>query len=192
MVRASRRTRKLREVFRTFFHQLKHLSFIRLKLHINAVHEVTGKNRVAIFLDMVWCEVRYGIGYLDYHVFGFAERHGAVRKTYMTAVHNQALTRQMNDPAYFYQLNDKIEFDTIFADLLKRRFLDLRKTDAAGLRDFCAGTEAIFCKPAGLCAAAKAFSVLSRRISEITMPCMTAWSKTVNYLLKSRFASTLI
>ena len=57
----------------------------------------------------------------------------------------------MNDPAYFYQLNDKIEFDTIFADLLKRRFLDLRKTDAVGLREFCAGTEAIFCKPAGLC-----------------------------------------
>ena len=116
----------------TFFRQLKHLSFARLKLHINAVHEETGKNRLAIFCDMVWCEVRYGIGYLDYHVFGFANRRGAVRKTYMTAVQNQALTRQMNDPAYFYQLNDKIEFDTIFSDLLKRRFLDLRKTDAAG------------------------------------------------------------
>lgn len=135
----------------TFFRQLKHLSFARMKLHINAVHEETGKNRLAIFCDMVWCEVRYGIGYLDYHVFGFANRRGAVRKTYMTAVQNQALTRQMNDPAYFYQLNDKIEFDTIFSDLLKRRFLDLRKTDAAGLREFCAGTEAIFCKPAGLC-----------------------------------------
>ena len=135
----------------TFFRQLKHLSFARMKLHINAVHEETGKKRLAIFCDMVWCEVRYGIGYLDYHVFGFANRRGAVRKTYMTAVQNQALTRQMNDPAYFYQLNDKIEFDTIFSDLLKRRFLDLCKTDAAGLREFCAGTEAIFCKPAGLC-----------------------------------------
>ena len=135
----------------TFFRQLKHLSFARMKLHINAVHEESGKSRLVIFCDMVWCEVRYGIGYLDYHVFGFADRHGAVRKTYMTAVQNQALTRQMNDPAYFYQLNDKIEFDTIFSDLLKRRFLDLRKTDAAGLREFCAGTDAIFCKPAGLC-----------------------------------------
>ncbi len=134
----------------TFFRQLKHLSFARMKLHINAVHEETGKNRLCIFCDMVWCEVRYGIGYLDYHVFGFANRRGAVRKTYMTAVQNQALTRQMNDPAYFYQLNDKIEFDTIFSDLLKRRFLDLRKTDAAGLREFGVGPEAIFCKPAGL------------------------------------------
>ena len=92
----------------TFFRQLKHLSFARMKLHINAVHEESGKNRLVIFCDMVWCEVLYGIGYLDYHVFGFADRHGAVRKTYMTAVQNQALTRQMNDPAYFYQLNDKI------------------------------------------------------------------------------------
>ena len=49
----------------TFFRQLKHLSFARLKLHINAVHEETGKNRLVIFCDMVWCEVRYGIGYLD-------------------------------------------------------------------------------------------------------------------------------
>ena len=81
----------------TFFRQLKHLSFTRMKLHINAVHEETGKNRLAIFCDMVWCEVRYGIGYLDYHVFGFANRRGAVRKTYMTAVQNQALTRQMNE-----------------------------------------------------------------------------------------------
>lgn len=125
---------------------------------------------------MVWCEVRYGIGYLDYHVFGFANRRGAVRKTYMTAVQNQALTRQMNDPAYFYQLNDKIEFDTIFSDLLKRRFLDLRKTDAAGLREFCAGTEAIFCKPAGLCGG-EASSVLSQRTSTITTLCMTDWSR---------------
>ena len=57
----------------TFFRQLKHLSLARLKLHVNAVHEETGKNRFLIFCDMVWCEVRYGIGYLDYHVFGFAE-----------------------------------------------------------------------------------------------------------------------
>ena len=120
------------ENLRPFFRQLKHLSFARLKLHINAVHEETGKNRLAIFCDMVWCEVRYGIGYLDYHVFGFANRRGAVRKTYMTAVQNQALTRQMNDPAYFYQLNDKIEFDTIFSDLLKRRFLTcVRRTPRA-------------------------------------------------------------
>ncbi len=48
----------------TFFRQLKHLSFARMKLHINAVHGETGKNRLAIFCDMVWCEVRYGIGYL--------------------------------------------------------------------------------------------------------------------------------
>ena len=66
----------------TFFRQLKHLSFARMKLHINAVHEETGKNRLCIFCDMVWCEVRYGIGYLDYHVFGFANRRGAVRKSF--------------------------------------------------------------------------------------------------------------
>ena len=152
----------------TFFRQLKHLSLARLKLHVNAVHEETGKNRAAIFCDMVWCEVRYGIGYLDYHVFGFADRHGAVRKTYMTAVQNQALTRQMNDPAYFYQLNDKIEFDTIFSDLLKRRFLDLRKTDAAGFRNFCAGTDAIFCKPAGLCGGEGIRRIVTAEIDDYT------------------------
>ena len=37
----------------TFFRQLKHLSFARLKLHINAVHEQTGQNRLVIFCAMV-------------------------------------------------------------------------------------------------------------------------------------------
>ena len=37
----------------TFFRQLKHLSLARLKLHVNAVHEETGKNRFLIFCDMV-------------------------------------------------------------------------------------------------------------------------------------------
>ena len=96
----------------TFFRQLKHLSLARLKLHVNAVHEETGKNRFLIFCDMVWCEVRYGIGYLDYHVFGFAERHGAVRKTYMPAVQTQALTRQRSAPP------GGDEFDSSFAVLL--------------------------------------------------------------------------
>ena len=36
--------------------------------------------------DMVWDVRVLRHQYLDHHVFGFAERHGAVRKTYMTAV----------------------------------------------------------------------------------------------------------
>ena len=43
--------------YNSVFLDVAPISFIRLKLHINAVHEETGKNRIAIFLDMVWCEV---------------------------------------------------------------------------------------------------------------------------------------
>ena len=40
--------------------------------------------RLLILIDMLWCVVRYGIGYLDYKVFGFAFIHGEARKTFMT------------------------------------------------------------------------------------------------------------
>ncbi|MFR0733140.1 MAG: hypothetical protein ACLSHU_02035 [Oscillospiraceae bacterium] len=69
--------------------------------NIQAIHQETGKNRLFLPCDMVWCTLRYGVGYLDYHVFGFARNRGANRKTFMTMNHNVSLARMVNDAAYY-------------------------------------------------------------------------------------------
>ena len=67
-----------------FGRRLKDASLRRMNQNIQAIHQETGKNRLFLLCDMVWCTLRYGVGYLDYHVFGFARNRGANRKTFMT------------------------------------------------------------------------------------------------------------
>mgnify|MGYP000770817060 FL=1 len=71
---------------------------------IRAISRESHRPRLLILIDMLWCVVRYGIGYLDYKVFGFAFIHGEARKTFMTMDDNLALVRAVNDKAYTLSL----------------------------------------------------------------------------------------
>lgn len=134
-----------------FLRQLQHMSFKRWFMHIYRVHRYTGISKAQIMLDMIWCELRYGIGYLDYNVYGFANRRGPVRKTYMTANDNIQLTRSLNKPEYTNIVNDKLNFYSIFKDYIQRDFIDLRQTDPDGLKSFCRDKKAVFSKPLDNC-----------------------------------------
>ena len=50
---------------------LKNASFEKMKKAINDVHERSGKSKISIFFDMLWCAKRYGAGYYDYQIFAF-------------------------------------------------------------------------------------------------------------------------
>ena len=134
-----------------FRQQLNHFDFGVMKMNIDQVHKETKVNKLFIFLDMIQSELKYNIGYSDYHVFGFAKIRGEKRKDYMTSAHNQRLTRELNDSEYYYLLNDKEKFNEIFEKYLGRKYIMLDKTDAQGFKDFCSGLDAIFAKPIGEC-----------------------------------------
>lgn len=129
-----------------FLRRLRTASLRRMGRHLNAIHKETGKNRVFLLCDMLWCTLRYGVGYLEYHVFGFAQNRGANRKTFMTMSHNVALARMVNDASCYPLLNDKFQFLARYQAFLGRRWLDLRQTDAEGLARFCQGCPAVFAK----------------------------------------------
>ena len=93
-----------------FGRRLKSASLRRMGRNIQAIHQETGKNRLFLFCDMIWCTLHYGVGYLDYHVFGFACNRGPNRKTFMTMNHNVALARMVNDAACYPLLQDKFQF----------------------------------------------------------------------------------
>ena len=106
----------------------------------------SGRSRISVLFDMIWCILFRGVGYLDYVVFGFAEIGKEKRDTYMTMSHNQALVHMLNDRDYYYVFDDKLAFNERFAKYLKRGFIDLRKTDAEGLSGFCSGKTSVFAK----------------------------------------------
>lgn len=132
-----------------FGRRLKEASFQRLFRNIGAIHKETGVPSAFIFCDMAWCILRYGVGYLDYHVFGFAKIHGSRRKTFMTMNHNVALARMVNDSSLYPILNDKFLFLEHYGSFMGRDWLDLRTADARALEEFCKAKGVVFAKPSG-------------------------------------------
>lgn len=142
------------------FRRIRRMSFARMHTHIKRIHAETGIASPLIFCDMLWCSVRYGIGYLDYHVFGFARKHGKVRKTYMTEADNLALVRRLNDRAYYGYFSDKTVFLRVFADYINRDWLDLRECDANCFARFCKEKHVLFAKPIDQCGGAGVCKIL--------------------------------
>lgn len=127
--------------------RIKSSSFKRLNQNINAIHSETGKNRIYLFCDIAWCILRYGVGYLDYHVFGFADIHGKKRKTFITMNYNVAITRKLNDPEAYDVLSNKLTFMQKFSDFTGRQWLDIGSASKQQLNDFFKDNKTFFAKP---------------------------------------------
>lgn len=134
---------------KVFLMRLRSGSMKRMLRNVNIIHQETGKPKIFLFLDMVWCILFYGVGYLDYLVFGFANLSRSQRKTFMTMNDNIALVHRLNDPEACKVFDDKLEFNRRFRDYLGRDYLDLRQADAAALADFCRGRDTVFAKNTG-------------------------------------------
>ena len=127
--------------------RVKGASFQRMNQNIHAIHKETGKNRFCIFVDMLWCTAKYGVGYLDYHVFGFANNKGKNRNTFMTMHHNIGLTRLVNDTNQYPIMNNKLLFMQTYKDFIGRDWVDLTESGADGLKTLCQNRATVFAKP---------------------------------------------
>ena len=132
---------------KTFLRRLGGGSFKRMFRQISLIHKETGKNRFFMFFDMIWCIFRYSVGYLDYHVFGFALIKGKKRRTFMTMNDNLKISHALNSKEYFHFFDDKLEFDEKFSEFIGRDFIDVRKAGVEGLKKFCENKSCFFAKP---------------------------------------------
>ena len=126
--------------------RLKGISFEKVGGVINAVHAKTGKNKAAIFADMLWCTAKYGAGYYDYQIFGFAELTAAQRETYVTRLVSKKLNEFLNDAAYTHIFDNKDEFNKKFAKFIRRKWLVLPESSKEQVRDFVQGKDEVFVK----------------------------------------------
>lgn len=131
---------------KTFLRRLRGMNFQKMWLLINTIHQEAHVPRLWVLADMMWCAVVYGIGYLDYRVFGFVYIHGKKRRTFMTMNHNLTLVRHVNDKQYDPIFTDKVEFNKTFAAYIGRSWLDLRESDFEAFEAFVQGKKHIFAK----------------------------------------------
>lgn len=124
----------------------KNASFKKLGEAVNAVHERSGKSKLAILLDMAWCTLRYGSGYYDYEIFAFYNLTAAQRKTYVTRFISKKFNMFMNDVNYCHLFDNKDEFYALFSEFTGRSYLDMSKASKEDLAAFVSGKDQIFCK----------------------------------------------
>lgn len=127
--------------------RIRHINFDRMFDMINRVHQESNRNQLLILLDMIYCALRYNVGYLDYYVFGFVFCNAKERKTFMTMPVNNYLFMKLNDKQGREDFDDKLKFNEIFNDYLGRDWLDLRCAKYEVFESFTKKHSIIFVKP---------------------------------------------
>lgn len=122
-------------------------TYVKMMDCIDKVHKKSGKNKAAVFFDIVQCALRYGAGYYDYLIFEFYNINEKQRKTYMTRMKNRKLISILNDHNYSYIFDQKNVFDKRFKDFLGRQVIDLSDIGYDEFKNFVRDKEYFFAKP---------------------------------------------
>jgi glutathione synthase/RimK-type ligase-like ATP-grasp enzyme len=115
---------------------------------VSKIHAKTGKSRIWLFFDMVRCGIRYGAGYKDYMLCEFYNLTADQRATYVTRGINNQLVRMLNDREYYHCVENKVEFNRLFAEFIHRGWLDMDKTDFDTFSEFMQSRQVVISKPA--------------------------------------------
>lgn len=129
---------------------LRVLSGVRLtclKKSLDKAKERSGKNRVLLFFDILWCALRYGAGHHDYVMFAFYNMDGKHRDTYVTRLRNKKIIVAVNDPQAADDFDEKSRFYQRFSKFLGREFLLPSCMTQEELAAFMENREVLFAKP---------------------------------------------
>lgn len=107
----------------------------------------SGKSRLGVLADMVWCGIRYEAGYSDYALFHMWSMNAAQRATILTRGKNNRYVRALNRAEDMHYFAEKADFLTAFAPYVKRRWLDLRRADAQALSEMARELGEVLVKP---------------------------------------------
>lgn len=135
--------KKLKYIVRCIFS----MDFKKMFGTISGIAKEYHKPWIVIFFDMIWCAFRYGAGYIDYQIFMFAGLNSKQRATFVTRGINNDFIRRLNSREYYAHFSNKIKFNTLFGQYLKREWIYLEDTDWDGLKQFVAGKSTIIVKP---------------------------------------------
>ena len=87
------------------------------------VRQRSGKSRPVLMADMLKCAVKYNAGYIDYKIAEMYRLNDEQRKTVITRGISNDIVRRMNDKAYWHFFDDKTQFNTLFSEYVRRKWL---------------------------------------------------------------------
>lgn len=126
---------------------IRRMNFDKMFAAADKVAQETGKAKVLVLADIVWCGLRYGAGYSDYALFHMYAMNGAQRGSVLTRGKNNRYVHALNDPKDMHYFAQKTDFLKKFDPFVKRKWLDLRVSNAEELRAMTEELGVILVKP---------------------------------------------
>lgn len=135
----------------SIFDRFELASIKRMYDNAKAVHKYSHKPTLFILLDMSKCILKDHVGYMEYNLFHFVNKPQEKRDTYITFEYSQHLFKTLNDSEKIDIFNDKLAFNKVFKEYLKRDFIDPKQEGVEAFKKFCENKKVIFVKPADSC-----------------------------------------
>lgn len=129
------------------FRRICNMNFKNMFQKIDAIHLKTKKNKLFIFIDMVYCGIKYQAGYMDYELFEMYNLNRKQRKTILTRGINNSYIKKFNDQSYTYIFKLKDQTNKVFKDFLNRDWLDFNNCTQKEFKDFITRHKEFMIKP---------------------------------------------
>ena len=103
--------------------RISKMDYKRFFKTINNINKKTGKSRIYLFFDIIYCGLKYQAGYLDYNLFEMYDLNKEQRKTIITRGINNEFVKKYNNPKYTKYFNNKVLFIKKFSKYIGRDWL---------------------------------------------------------------------
>ena len=127
--------------------KVKAIDTEKLNKLASEIGQRNNKSKTYVKIDMIYNFLRYGIGYTDYLKGDYINLTAKQKKTFLTTKSYYRLLKYLNKEQYISCMSDKLVFNKIFKDFLKREFIDLRTTSLEEFKSFLKGKKHVFAKP---------------------------------------------
>lgn len=111
------------------------------------LNKKTGRGTAWLMGDMVRCAVSYGAGYVDYKIAEMYRLTPGQRATQITRGTSNRIVAAMNDKAHWHHFDDKATFNALFADQVRRDWIDLRTATPEAFEQWTRGRGPVIGKP---------------------------------------------
>ena len=132
---------------RYLLNRLNKLNFKKMFEIVNNCSKKSGKSKIIIFFDMIWCALAYKCGYADYEFLEMYSLSKIERKNVVTAGINNVFVKRLNPKENWCLVDDKYLFNERFKDFLGRSFMKITGDNFDEFKSFVKDKEYIMVKP---------------------------------------------
>lgn len=114
------------------------ISYINNKYYIGKLY---------LLIDILFCKIKYKANLNDYKMFSMYLLNNKERKTILTSGKNLILTNKLNDYSKLHIFENKNEFNGVFDDYLKRKWMFINRKNYNEFECFIKNMDYIIAKP---------------------------------------------